>query len=344
LPDQRTFVADLLGNCEGFRMLALLCWPDRMERLAMVGISQLSMLEAEPVIRFLKAALSTVEKGLPPRGTCSRLINECTADSSIRMSLHDLTIGVVVRYSNFVCWEVGDYPELKFWKCLATPEVQNKIRLIRLSMIDEITEKLITPYGGLEGVASKGEGLGSLDNDPEARLFGYPMLAGLILYLIGVLHCQFGKKKASVNLAAGIIEAVVSLGKTSTVFRHLKGEEVWTKFRWLAPAWAGVLAEANGQRIDWLTEKDALESRVFDVITNPERRERAFRFASWFSRFASTERANQSAKDKTYIPAHEVIAFPDAVAAKKPDLPTLPNWIFTEVARWKKRGKSKGSK
>ena len=227
--------------------------------------------------------------------------------------------------------------------------MRTKLYNFQLSAINHIEKNLGLPINWLAEFAARGKSAEQLDNDPNETLLGFPMVAGVILLLIWSLDKRNEMLKeqqrpkegnASVRYGAEIVHAYASFGDTSTVARRLKGEEVWQRWRWFAPAWAGVLAEANRTEIDWLRQSDLLTERIFGVVRSKERRVRAFGFARRFAEYASGHEADHNATGKSYIPAEEVVwstAWPRS--EEPPPLPVLTPEIFKAVATEREKSK-----
>lgn len=356
----RDVVAGWLGDLDDIRMLAMLCRPGEPVHgsgMLTFGAVLIGALQADPCFAFVRNAAMASANGIPPKGVRDQIINRCSPDPLIRRSLLELSIDVYVhglRYlscdlsdpSNF---EVACNPELLFWHCLRAPKLRAKLYNFQLSAISHIEKNLGLPIDWLAEFAARGKSAELLDKDPNETLLGFPMVAGVILLLIAstdkrneMLKEQKKRKEgnASLNYATEIMHAYASFGNTNTVTRRLKGQEVWQRWRWFAPAWAGVLAEANGPEIEWLREPDLLTERIFEVVRSEERRVRAFGFARWFAEFASPRMVDPSSDKKEHIPAEEVIWPPDWLRSdEEPPLPVLTPEIFKAVVNERRKSK-----
>jgi len=304
-------VKSLFGDFEDIRMLARLCQPDNdAERsfLAQMGVHLLDALEHDAVFSFLRRTVIASTDSPPPLGTLRRIIAESGSDPAMLRKLSEFSCKIIGTYIRFVEPEViatAPTSETLFWHCMRSMEARSKATNLRLAVIDHIRDQL-APNGGLGAILDPAT---CPRDNARTPLLGFPMRAGLVLFLIASLSkmdTQNGTKKASLNLATEIVDAVVSLGPVSTVARRLKGKDVWHRWRWFAPVWAGVLAESNGVRIDWLTRADLLETRIVDVVMDEQRRSQVSRYAGWFADFASTNEASRNATGEMYIPVEEV--------------------------------------
>lgn len=357
---ERDVEIDLFGDLDDIRMLAFLCWPDetvRRSRMLTVGASLVGAIEANPVFAFVRNALMACSDGVPPKGTRDQIINRCSTDPAVRRSLLEFSINIYVHHLHYLRhdfsdpanFQIASSPEMLFWHCLRIPQLRSKAIRHCLSTISHVQNELSLSDNWLAEFAARGKSWESIDKDPNEALLGFPMVAGVILLLIASINKRNAMLKEqkkrnegndSLNYATEIVQAYASFRGTSTVARRLKGEEVWQRWRWFAPVWAGVLADANGTDIQWLRQPDLLTDRIFEVVRSEERRVRAFGYARWFAEFASPRMVDPSSDKKEHIPADEVIWPPDWLrSADSPPLLVLTPEIFKAVKNERRKSK-----
>lgn len=229
--------------------------------------------------------------------------------------------------------------------------------------LSDDVERKKAQYGPLPAVMSRAEQLEEAEEQEVAYgVYGYPMLSGLMLYVIATLdlnHTEPGdpapvkRRKAqrrrhwaSENLASRLIERwtigeqLIALGQSRDI-NETTLRRAFSKWDWVAPLWAAAIVEA-----DCWDEKSApflsglwMELK-YNILPSAERLEQMFQKAKWFSNFAAGYKATNA--PKVLIPEAKAIRLPETLGPIKLVLRPLSEDALRGMTKRKSQGEPQG--
>jgi hypothetical protein len=206
------------------------------------------------------------------------------------------------------------------------------------SAIDELWRTLIAPNGGFIAGVSGEKSLEAVEMEFRSDILGYPMLAGLVLFVVFVLATNHMRQvireepkrfiRASENEACEIIgRSSTKLGLTDQGYtrdtERAKLLRTFSEWRSVAHFWAAVLVETNCWSSNCTPDFGKLVPAVYDVLLTDIRRNRMFGLAKSFSSFASTHYPAGLNADHILIPSESLVRLPDRIDAIPLVLPGL---------------------
>jgi hypothetical protein len=156
-------------------------------------------------------------------------------------------------------------------------------------------------------------------------LSGDPMLAGLSLVVFATLGERHGPDFVpSLALARQIIASTVRIKVGMT-----RQFEAWREWKQYSPLWAGVLVEAAPWHAANLIDEYLIQRKILEVLSDDERRLRAWQVAGWFSDVA-TSHAHRSPREN--LVGGVPILQPFAISkVTKPTLLPIPSSALEKV-------------
>jgi len=294
-------------------------------------------------VSFMKDAVSTSADGIPPEGTLAGLISEHTRDDSIaRNELQKFVTKFSTRYhlAPGIDRKSSESTESLFWARISDPLTRE-----RAQSFPEPLLKLMRPDGGLDHAMASGESLDSVIRELRDCIFGYPMLAGLILYYVMALkQNHYGRLilnripkmsvRASQREAMKIIawtevgKALAEQGFVRDV-HHLQPEFV--RWRSVAPLWAAAMVEADCWTENRTPDFHRFEGQLYEILGSGARCNRMLGTAKSFAAFATRHAVSGASNESMLVPLATVIRFPKTLAPLPLVLPALPSLTLSKL-------------
>jgi hypothetical protein len=327
-------IDDPLANIKTMLLMSRPSDPKRSAIAAKFGVYLLGVVESTYVALMTQAAARASAGGIPELGALDRLIAGCSDDPTHRHMLR----GFAMRFAAECYPDAPEGSEMLFWLGVSHPQRRKRLSSFPAPAIDELWRTLIAPNGGFIAGVSGEKSLEAVEMKFRSDILGYPMLAGLVLFVISVLatnhmgHIIREEPKrfirASLNEACEIIDrsdtklALSKQGHTRDTERA-KLLRTFSEWRSVAHLWAAVLVEANCWSSNCTPDFGKLVPAVYDVLLTDIRRNRMIGLAKSFSSFASTHYPAGSNADRILIPSESLVLLPDRIDAIPPILPGL---------------------
>ena len=275
-----------------------MCWPYSQNRTDQ--IVTIAAAVAGGFQQFGENLLEIIDKDeVPPSGTIFRLLAQFGKDPILAKPALGFIAEIIYRYGRTGFDHIGT--ERDFWRLCHRDIVGSYIDVV---VSNFKPESLIADFIGR---ANAEVGYAKVSNLPAypvimtqvmSLMLGNPMRAALGLVLFATIRENHASEfEASLTLACQIIAKTVTIGPQTFGMRRQK--EAWTSWKTLSPLWAGILVEAKPWHQRTLIDVYSIQNLMLNVISDDERRMRAFHYAQWFCTQATTDAHKQYQNEKS---------------------------------------------
>jgi hypothetical protein len=316
---------DLESPFAAFHTMALMCRPDVRSREAFVAKLGVDLIDGAETDfgPFLMDVGNTITAGVPPRGALDVILDDCARDPAHRAVLDNFVAAVALLSTGR---DAILSSEARFWGAAIAAA---KISRLDRCAADYIWTKLIKPAGEYRAL-SEGPSVEVQQQEISDCVSGDPMLAGLSFYLAATLQDQHNNLSCSFENTYRIIAAyknTLGIG-LDHARRHL------SRWRPVAPLWAGFLCEADCWKKDTLIDLDGLYHAFFDVMASDNRRRQVYSIAKWFIEdFLPRHRPDHASGMELRL--SQIVQLPDTVRLLPPTLRPLPDHAVAAAKRIK---------
>ena len=306
---------DLKSPFAFFYTLGVMCkWtPDRHRRARANLAPGLMGVVFERMLPLMERLGEVAKQGVPPSGTLRRIATEYLKSESLVeefLAFGQRTVSDVREAVPGIPQDMDG--EEVFWRTQRIPG-----RIPHEKMLAAIPwQELVSPKDGIAAMG-RAPGIEAIEAEIDTTLKSDASFAGLILVLAATLDIHHQPLSASVNRASYVLGSERVMGQRARTMRHVI--KTWTKWRPVAPLWAGAIVVSK----DW--EGDS----VLRVIADDESRNRVLSTAKWFANFATQHKAKRAVEP--LIPADEVVQMPESMVPERPNLSPLDGAALEEA-------------
>jgi hypothetical protein len=328
-PDTPPVVDFLPGQPDSYiRALALMCWQEKHVRADRVAA--IAAAVAGGFRDFGNRLLGIIEGNeIPPSGTLFRLLGD---DPILQKPALRFIAEIIYRFGKTDFDHIGT--ERDFWRLCHRDIVASYVDVM---VSNFSTESLIADFIGRtdpEVGYAKVSGLPPYDvimTEVTSLMLGNPMRAGLELILFETIRQNHDTEfQASLTLVREIILETVKIGPQRFGIRRQK--EAWAKWKALSPLWAGILAEARPWHRETLIDVYSIQTLILKVLSNDERRLRAFEYAQWF-RIRATSDAHKQFTAEYLVAFEAIVRLPRYIKAIEPKLVPLSTSVLQKARK-----------
>ena len=221
---------------------------------------------------------------VPPQGTLSAMLAPTRNNPILAKPIVELIRAIIYRYGRAGFDHVGT--ERDFWRLCHRRETRSFILRATNDTFRRIRVRLISNRrtGNYHSLSSV-EPFARIMPKIMSLLLGDPMIASVALVIFDAIRHE-NPNDASRALARKIITNNMKIEHRG--IGRERQIRAWGEWQPLLPLWAGVVTEARPWNPYSLIDEYRIQNMMLDVIADDERRMRAFAYASWFSKVATS--------------------------------------------------------